>query len=104
MGFDLVGDPSLAKESGGRTFATTRDAVGAKVAVSTGGKVKVREVQGGVGFASQSDRRVFFGLGDAANVDFVEITWPDGSKQRIEGSDAQGAVDHMTRVTEGAAR
>ena len=51
-----------------------------------------------MGYLSQSDPRVHFGLGKAKSVDWVEIRWPDRSVQRIEGV----AVNQILTVVKGA--
>jgi enediyne biosynthesis protein E4 len=74
-----------------------RDAVGAKVFVTTG-KIRQRgDVFSGGSYASSSDQRLHFGLGAAAKVDKVEILWPDGVKEEIRVP----AVDHIVTVLEG---
>jgi hypothetical protein len=50
-----------------------------------------------MGFCSQNDRRLHFGLGDAARVDRVTIRWPSGRSQVIE----RPAVDRKHVVVEG---
>jgi hypothetical protein len=40
---------------------------------------------------------VFFGLGDATAVDRLEVTWPDGTTQELEGLPTRATV----RLTEG---
>lgn len=60
---------------------SNRDAIGARVTVSAGKRRWVKWVDPGSGFASQSDRRLIFGLGSLTNIDHIEIRWPDG---RIE--------------------
>jgi hypothetical protein len=49
-----------------------RDAIGARVRVTVGGRTQVREVRAGSSYLSQIDLRQHFGLGDA--------TLPIGSK------------------------
>lgn len=63
---------------------SNRDAVGAQVRLTAGGKTYLGFVNGGNGFASQSSRRVHFGLGAQGRVDNVEIRWPSGRKQSLE--------------------
>jgi hypothetical protein len=73
-----------------------RDAIGAKVFVTTG-KVRQRaDVFSGGSYGSSSDPRVHFGLGAATKVDKVEIHWPDGMKQEI----ALPGVDQIFTVDE----
>jgi hypothetical protein len=62
--------------------APNRDAIGARVRLKAGGKVQVRSVRSGGSYASASDPRLHFGLGDAATVDAVEIRWPGGAVTR----------------------
>jgi len=38
-----------------------------------------------VGYASSSERTVHFGLGAAQRVDRLEVDWPSGAKQVLEG-------------------
>ena len=73
---ELEGDPA----AGGN-----RDAIGAQlVATGAGGLYLWRSVTGGEGYLARSDGVVHFGLGTAERVD-LEVRWPGGSLQRIEG-------------------
>ena len=83
-----------------RTIGTTsnRDGIGARIEVTIrGGSRAWQIVKTGSSFASQSELPVTFGLGTAAGVDSVRITWPSG---RI---DTIGAVpaNHVITVKEG---
>jgi hypothetical protein len=60
---------------------SNRSAIGAEVIVETAGVKQRRVVDGGMGFASQNDRRPHFGLGRAEWVDRVVIRWPSGEQQ-----------------------
>ncbi len=85
IGFRLVGT------------ASNRSAVGAGVTLHFAGGGRQRQVvTAGAGFASQSDRRLFFGLGSTPEVERVEVEWPSGRTQEIEGP----AVDRVHRVEE----
>ncbi|HCA59628.1 MAG TPA: hypothetical protein DEP46_16795, partial [Blastocatellia bacterium] len=46
---------------------------------------------GGIGFCSQNQRRLHFGLGTAGSVEKAEIVWTSGKKTIIE-SPAVGQV------------
>jgi hypothetical protein len=82
----------LAGRPGSRT---SRDAVGARVKVTTAsGRTLYNHVSVSMGFMSSSDRRLQFGLGGDTGIASVEITWPDGSKERLENV----AVDQVLRV------
>jgi hypothetical protein len=69
-----------------------RMAIGARVAVSANGRRQIREVTTGGSYLSASDPRLLFGLGTAARVDSVDITWPGGARQHI--TDAQPGRYH----------
>jgi hypothetical protein len=60
-----------------------RDAIGAKVFVTTGGIRQRGDVFSGGSYGSNSDPRVHFGLGAARTADKVEIQWPSGKKQVV---------------------
>jgi hypothetical protein len=69
IGLELVGKYS------------NRDALGAKVAVTAGGKTWTREVRATNGLYSSHDRRVLIGLGEANRIDKAVIRWPNGEVQ-----------------------
>lgn len=64
---------------------SNRDAIGACVKLTAGGKTMTRQVEAGSGYASQMMLPVHFGLGNADRVDSIEICWPSGKVQRFEG-------------------
>jgi hypothetical protein len=45
----------------------------------------MREVRAGESYLSSSDPRVHFGLGSSTVVKSVEIRWPSGVVQKVEG-------------------
>lgn len=57
---------------------SNRDGVGARVRLRTGDVVQTGEVRSGGSYLSQSDLRLHFGLGTAAEVDSLEVRWPSG--------------------------
>jgi hypothetical protein len=61
-----------------------RDAIGAHVVATVGGKKLHRWVRGGGSYLSVSDRRVHLGLGATAAAERIEITWPLGKKTVLE--------------------
>jgi hypothetical protein len=75
---------------------SNRSAIGAEVTVEAGGIRRLRIVDGGMGFASQNDRRPHFGLGAVARVERAVIRWPSGARQVIE----HPAVDIRHVITE----
>jgi len=82
-----------------RLVGTTsnRDALGARVSVTAGGRTQVREVKSGNSYLGQSDLRVHVGLGGATAVDRVEIKWPGGRVERLE----KPAANQILTVHEG---
>ncbi|HEY9230386.1 MAG TPA: CRTAC1 family protein, partial [Gemmatimonadaceae bacterium] len=75
---------------------SNRSAIGAEVVLEAAGTKQRRVVDGGMGFASQNDRRPHFGLGRAEWVDRVVIHWPSGTQQVL----VNPAVDRVHVVTE----
>jgi hypothetical protein len=80
---------------GGRK--SPRDAIGAKVFITTGTIRQRADVFSGGSYASSSDQRLHFGLGSATKVDKLEILWPDETKEEIR----MPALDRIVTVMEG---
>ncbi|HEV8264804.1 MAG TPA: CRTAC1 family protein [Gemmatimonadales bacterium] len=74
---------------------SNRSAIGAEVTVQFGAVRQRQVVAGGMGFCSQNDRRLHFGLGDAG-LGRVTIRWPSGAEQVLDGL----AVDRLHEITE----
>jgi hypothetical protein len=55
------------------------------------------EVRGGSSYLSQNDLRLHFGLGDASNIDLVEIRWPNGKTEDLKNLEA----DYIYTIVEG---
>src|SRR5262249_35697825 len=64
---------------------SNRDAIGAVVRLHAGGQVLTRLVSPAGGYLTQGSKVVHFGMGDRAKADKVEITWPSGKVQVLEG-------------------
>jgi hypothetical protein len=76
---------------------SARDAVGAKVKVTTAsGRVLYNHVAISVGFMSSSDKRVHFGLGAETKIASIEIRWPSGIQQVLKDV----AADQFLKVDE----
>jgi len=76
---------------------SNRDAIGAKVRlVSASGLAQYNHVTTSVGYASSSSRRVHFGLGNDPRILSIEIKWPCGKTQQVEGP----RTDQCIRLTE----
>jgi hypothetical protein len=78
---------------------SNRDAVGARVTVTAGGRRQVGWRLGGGSYLSASDPRLHFGLAHATKADLVEIRWPSGHVDRFENLPANG----FYRLREGKA-
>ncbi|HXY51455.1 MAG TPA: CRTAC1 family protein [Terriglobales bacterium] len=76
---------------------SNRDGIGSRISIKAGARMLVDEVRSGSSYASTSDMRVHFGLGDAAQVDWVQIRWPSGLVERF----ANAAVDTIHTLKEG---
>jgi len=74
-----------------------RDAVGATIFLTAGNSRQRGDVLSGGSFASSSDPRVHFGLGDATTVDAVEIHWPSGVQEKVSNL----ALDCIYTIEEG---
>lgn len=72
-------------------------ATGTRVTVKAGALRQTAEVQSGSGYLSQSDLRLHFGLGAAAQVDEAVIRWPDGTVETLRAIPA----NHTVRVVQG---
>jgi hypothetical protein len=81
---------------------SNRDAIGARIVLTQGDRRLTRWVTGGGSFLATHDRRVSFGLGqDTTPVEF-EITWPNGSVQRVAGL-SLGRYHRIVEAAESAA-
>jgi enediyne biosynthesis protein E4 len=62
---------------------SNREAVGARVTVTTAKMKQIDEVRAGGSYLSTSDSRLHFGLGSDAMMKEIEIEWPSGQKQQL---------------------
>jgi hypothetical protein len=62
-----------------------RFGIGAKVRVTAGGLTQLREINPTGSYLSTADVRLYFGLGSETRVAKLEIDWPRGKKQTLEG-------------------
>ncbi len=76
-------------------------AIGAAVTVRAGDWQQVQLVRSGSSYASRSEPTLTFGLGARDWIDTVEIVWPDGERQRLEGATLAEAVDHELLIRRG---
>lgn len=66
-----------------------RNAYGAEVRLTAGGRTQRRWVRSGASYLSHSDSRALFGLGAATSIEKLEVRWPDGRTSQVtpEGID-----------------
>jgi hypothetical protein len=76
---------------------SNRNAIGARVRVTAGGKTQVREVRAGSSYLGQHDLRVHFGLGRTTAVERLEIRWPNGQTETVPNV----ATNQIVTITEG---
>jgi len=71
---------------------SNRGGLGARVTVTAAGHAYVKVHDGKSGYLSQSLMPLYFGLGDAAIADRVEVVWPSGQRQVVDGPVAAGTL------------
>ncbi len=69
------------------------DGLGTRIKVTAGKHVQFNHATTTVSYNSSSDRRVHFGLGNAAVVDRIELLWPSGAKQELTGVKADRVLE-----------
>jgi hypothetical protein len=74
-----------------------RDAIGAKVFLTSGTVRQRADIYSGGSYASSSDLRVHFGLGNSETVDKLEIVWPSGLKEEVKVT----GIDRIVTIEEG---
>ncbi|HUX94904.1 MAG TPA: CRTAC1 family protein [Bacteroidales bacterium] len=75
---------------------SNRDAIGARIKITSGGRSQSVQQKGTTGYLSQNDHRLHFGLGNNGIVEKIEIKWPSGKVQVIENTKA----NQILKVTE----
>ncbi|HEV2471901.1 MAG TPA: CRTAC1 family protein, partial [Chthonomonadales bacterium] len=61
-----------------RGVRCNRDAIGARVTITSGGRICAADQSIVSGYVSCSDPRLHFGLGKEARVTSIQVKWPDG--------------------------
>jgi tetratricopeptide (TPR) repeat protein len=77
---------------------SNRDAVGAVVSLKSGSHVQTAPRLGGGSYQSASDPRIQFGLGTSRQIDWAEVRWPSGRRERFDHLEA----DHAYLLREGS--
>ncbi len=76
---------------------SNRDGLGATIRVHAGGKTYLQYHDGKSGYLSQSSLPLYFGLGEATQVDKIEIVWPSGTKQTVNSI---AGINRLIEITE----
>jgi len=63
---------------------SNRDGIGARIKLTSGGKVYTAQKKSTTGYLSQNDPRIHFGLAKNEMIDKIEIRWPSGKLQVLE--------------------
>ncbi len=71
--------------------------LGARITVHAGEQAQLREAGAGPSYLSQNHSDVVIGLGPASHIDRLEIIWPGGNQQVLQGLD----VDRLWSLEEG---
>jgi hypothetical protein len=77
--------------------ALKRDAYGAEVRVTAGGRTWAAWLHPAESYLCSGEPAAHFGLGPADRIDAVEVTWPDGRRERFPG----GVADRRTTLRKG---
>jgi enediyne biosynthesis protein E4 len=76
---------------------SNRNAIGARLRLTAGGRTQVREVRAGSSYLGQHDLRAHVGLGRATAIERLEIRWPSGQMETVAGVGA----NQIVTITEG---
>jgi hypothetical protein len=76
---------------------SNRSAIGTRLALMTGQRRQIRDIQSGSSYLAQNDLRAHFGLGEARLSERLDIRWPDGMTETVENLPA----NHVITIREG---
>jgi hypothetical protein len=69
-----------------------RDAYGAEVTVTAGGRRRTVWVNPSQSYLCSNDPRAHFGLGSATRAESINVIWPDGRDERFDGVGADQVI------------
>ena len=78
---------------------SNRNGLGAVVKVHAGGRVLTKVLDGASGYLSHSILPLYFGLDDAKGVDRIEVRWPSGKTQTVQGPIESNSTVDVTEET-----
>ena len=73
--------------------SSNRDGIGARIKISSGGRVQIAQKKTTTGCLSQNDPRIHFGIDKNEVIDRIEIIWPSGKVQVLENIKANQVVE-----------
>jgi enediyne biosynthesis protein E4 len=79
---------------------TGRDAYGAVVTLTAGGRTQIAEARAAAGYLGSNDPRVNFGLASAGKIDSLFVTWPGGKREAF----GEQPVGQLITLRQGAGR
>lgn len=80
--------------------ALKRDAYGARIVLTAGGKTAVGLINPGQSYLCSNDPRAHFGLGAADHVELFTVFWPNGDEETFAG----GPADRVVTLRRGEGR
>jgi ASPIC/UnbV protein/VCBS repeat protein len=75
-----------------RGVRSSRDAIGAEVAIEAAGRRRTQWLTAGDGYQASNQRQLVFGLGAEERVERLHIRWPSGRRQEFAGLAADQAL------------
>jgi hypothetical protein len=83
-----------------RGVRSSRDAIGAEVAIEAAGRRRTQWLTAGDGYQASNQRQLVFGLGAEERVQKLHVRWPSGLRQEF----ADLAADQALILVEGSPR
>ena len=94
--------PTLLRNEGGNRSnwvyvklvgaGANRDAIGAKIQVKTADQTQVREIYAGESYMSANSFVAKFGVGDATQIETLQVTWQSGETQKLHNVPANQRI------------
>ena len=72
---------------------SNRDGLGSRVTVRAGDREQTQQTRSSFSYLSQSDPRLFFGLGASDRADRIDIAWPSGILQQLRDVEADQLLE-----------
>ncbi len=72
---------------------SNREGIGARIKLTSGGKIQIAQKKTTTGYLSQNDPRIHFGLAANDIVERIEIKWPSGKVQILENVKANQILE-----------